>query len=272
MAETRTEHWLEWRRRCALPRCSPPAQDALRDFAHHRFALYLSRYARETCLTSAAPPALPPQDAWHLFESHLALKSTREGKRYKEWLVARTAGQDAQEDARTLESGSTLIIRAAAREFLHREFSPRGVLSMQQNLAEGSGGSVTLEDLLAGGDDPAAEAARREYERLADQHAAEEFPDLERRERVAVAAKALGLSLAHPTVERLAGCRRSVLNTSYQAWVERLAARLRLRYVDDDQESVLHLVMQTIQNVKNLALRWAKSENACARLFMEIEA
>lgn len=260
--------WMEWKKICALGLCSEETQSRLRKFGSVRFRKFLSQYATGTSVRSTYHVDLDAEDAWHLLETRLMINTTKRGKRYKDWLFARVKYSD-DPPIDVIQGGASLIMRDAVREFLKREFSPRNTVSLSMPLAEGeSGGTLTLEDLLPGDADPSCQAALREYEELAREHAKAAFGEMSRRERLAITAREIGVSLAHSLIEKAAGCRKSVLNSSYHGFMRRTAERLKAEYPDDDNESVLWLTLITINNVKKSVLEWAKSENACAGFFL----
>ncbi|MFH0953683.1 MAG: hypothetical protein V1873_05090 [Verrucomicrobiota bacterium] len=261
--------WLEWRERCALALCSAGAQSALMGFAAMHFSRLTRHYATRTNAPDQ-PPQLSGRETWHLFETHLAVRHNREGKRYKDWLFARLAGT-ADDELDVVAGGAALLMRDVVREHLRNEHSAQGVVSLSAPLAETGSASLTVEDLLPGTIDTADEVAKHEFEHLALGHAGEFFRDMDHREKVAVLAKSLGLSLADPAVEEVAGCRKSVLNTSYRGALERLAADLRRQYEEDDMQSVRILVLMTFEAVASLAGAWGVSERGCARLLSMAE-
>lgn len=262
--------WVEWKSRCAIVLCDESAQAVLYEFATTRFRRYVERYANATNVRQAGVIAANVDDAeaWHRFETHLTVTSTRGGKRYKDWLFARVPRRgSAPRDV--IEGGAALLMRNVVREYLAQEFPPPGTVSLSRPVATGrDGAGLTLTDLLAAGASPADETARREYEELARGHAVPLFGELTRRERVALLAKRLGLSLARPEVERVAGCRKSMVNEAYRALVRQVDARVRARYADDGKDAVMALVLLVCEALEKCAFEWGKSERACRNLFM----
>lgn len=259
--------WIEWKQRCALDLCSAAARTALRSFAGARCQNF-ARKCRETGRADgAAPPLLAAADAWHLLETHLVVKTDAAGKRYKDWLFARVAGRAGQAALDAIQGGATLIMRDVVREHLRREYSPREFTSLNAPLSDGDV-PLTLEDILPGGADPADEAGQREIERLAGEHASGFFREMSRRERVALLARELGLSLAHPAVARAAGCGKSMLCAAFRESVTRVAARLLADYGREDLPGVRVLTVRVLDRLTKAVLDWAAiSENACAHLF-----
>jgi len=213
---------------------------------------------------------LQKRDPWHLFESHAAATSTREGKRYKDWIFSRTE-QASDPPAGVIEAGGSLILRSVVREHLRTEFLSRDVVSLNTPVKGGDGESLTLEDLLPGSPDPADEVAAREYAALAGKHARHAFDDMPWRERVALLAKHMGLSLSCDRVLKAAGCGKSVLSVTYRESVQRIGLDLRARYPQDDEASVLALAMMTMDHLKKRIFSWGKSEKGCSDLFHRVE-
>ena len=261
--------WAEWKERCALGLCSDWTQSTLRQFVLARFHGFLRRYAHLTNLGDRDQWWIEPADAWHLFETHLTVNPSRAGKQYKDWLFAR-ATFDQADTLDAVQGGATLLVRDVAREYLRREYSPPAMVSLNQPLA-GSEDALSLEDLLPGTANPAGEAERHEYERLAREHAAVMADELTRRERVAILAKQLGVSLAHPAVAQAAGCGKSMVNQAWRDAVLRVATRLRADYAEDDAESVRMLTLLTLAELEQQVIARAKSENDCPRLFQVSE-
>jgi len=244
--------------------CSAGTRDALSGFAALHFARLTSRYAYSTSARNV-PAALSAADSWHLFETHLMVNSTRQGKRYKDWLLERSTIPGA-EACEALTAGAVLVMRDAVREHLRREYEPDWMLSLNAPAADAAGETVSFEDLLPGGIDPSDEVATREFERLAAARAEEFFQEVGLRERIIVLARELGLSLAHPEVERTAGCRKSVLGEAYRACFARLARRLAVEYAAEDAEALRILTLMTFQELGNVVRAWSVSNAGCAGL------
>lgn len=264
------EHWKIWREKCALGLCPSEAQRALQAFARERFFNYASAYARTT---SVADPGLltpEPAEAWHCFETHLQLHNTREGKAYKQWLLAR-AGTGPL-DLNAIQSGATLIIRDAVRERLRREFPSRRAVELDAPVvADGSPSAPTLRDLLPAEADTLQEVALRDTEALADAEAGSAFAALSRRERIAILARELGLPLSHPAVIEAARCSRSVLTATFPRALQTLADHVQARFPAEDRETQAILTVLVFERVKTRIISWAKSEIACSRFFYVLE-
>lgn len=262
---TEAAGWLEWRQRCALGLCSTGTQAALRDFAGARFNGFMTKFA---CY--AGRGSIAAADAWHLFETHLAVGGNRDGKRYKDWLFAR-AGLSNDPLVDVIQGGATLLMRDVVREFLRREHSPASMISLARPLVGYEDRSLTLEDLLPGSVDPSCDVERRELERLSEELADRFCHDATCRERVAVLAKAEGLSLAHPEVEAAAGCGKSALNESYRAFVKETARAIMEEFSEDDPDTVRLLVLMTLEKMKSCVYESISAEKTLTRFFMLVK-
>jgi hypothetical protein len=270
MADTQFEHWQMWHRECALARCSQRAMSDLESFAGKRMLTFLRRYVTRTNLGSTTLPHLSDPEAWHLFESYMAVTTTRSGKRYKDWLFARTR-RDPVSAGDIVEAGASLIMRTVTRDFLRREFSPRATVSMQTVVATGSTGTdLTLEDLLPSPTSPAP-TGDGDYEPLAERHATERMAAMNHRDRVALLARSLGLPLSHGAVVAVAGCGKSVLSQAYRLLVTGIGEDVQRAYPDEG-EGAMRLALLIIQRLKDHVLLWGKSETRCSALFKAARA
>ena len=263
------EAWVEWQERCALALCAQPTQQKLRAFGAARFAHYVRHYVGQTNAGDPGACERNPENIWHLFETHLSLNGTRQGKAYKLWLFARIESATKDRPIDIIQGGATLLMRDVVREYLRREFSPREMVSTETPAGGGpaEGQSLTLEDMLPGTPDPTPDLERREFERLAERHGFMIFRNMGHRERVASLAKKVGLSLAHPDVTRCAGCNKSVLNDTFRRFVERTAKHLQSEYREDGRDAVLTITVMSLDAAWNLVAEWAASQQECVPLF-----
>jgi hypothetical protein len=201
----------------------------------------------------------------------MLIKGDARGKRYKDWLFARVNGS-ADDPIDVIQGGATLIIRDAVREYLRRECPMPDALSLDMPLSGDEGrGAVTFVDVLAAKPDPSFDVCLREHVRLAEGHARAWLGDVTVRERIALAAKALGLSLAHPGVVALSDCTKSSLNRAYHEFLRRTADRLSTEYAGDDKESVLSLALLVVRSISALILEQKKWEELVSQLFRLVE-
>lgn len=271
MATTQAQNWLEWQSQCALALCSTGTQAVLRQFAHRRFRYYVRKYLYRTNLKTPTAVSIEEPQSWHLFESHLRLKTTRQGKAYKKWLISRAHCKQEEMVIPSMESGASLIIRNVVREFLRKELSPRKSISLSRPLRDDLDQPMTMADLLHGKANPANEVEMLEYSELAGTHAGEAFDDMKMRERIALFCRSMGISLTNHVVCEIAGCQKSSLSNAYREAIIRIAANLQRKYKEEDVESVKTLTLMTVQIVKEKVIAWAKLEKACTGLFKVVE-
>lgn len=264
--------WVAWKNTCALGLCSKETQYALQGYAHARFRHFAAVYAGATNTPDADALTPDPPEAWHWFETSLRLRNTREGKGYKQWLFARASPEDVAPTPSldTIQGGATLLMREVVRERLRREYSRRCILPLDAPVGPNLDAATapTLRDLLADPDDPVDTVEEREMKSIAEQEADGALDTLNRRERIALLARELGLSLAHPAVTRIACCGRSMLNTAYHQALLGLAGHVRSRYPREHASTLGFLTCLVYQAVRKRIFLWGKSENACAQLFM----
>jgi len=261
------DHWREWKAKCALDLCGEAARAHLRAFAKLRFDRCVRRYRGRTGLGRGDSVGMDGGGAWHLLETHLVVRENRRGKRYKDWLFARANLGDGNRLA-ALESGASLLMRDVVREHLRREYARRGTVSLDRLVTAQGDRTLTLHDLLPGAATPADEAARREYEALAQQHAEELVANAPRRERLALLAKCVGLSLAAPAATKAAECGHSALNEAYHAFLRRLARTIQDRYSGEERAALRLLSVLTLERAEISVTSWAAAETCCSEILM----
>jgi hypothetical protein len=208
---------------------------------------------------------MPGRDVWHLLETRMTAGKNLRGKHYKDWLFCRVRlSKDSPLDV--IQGGATLVMREAVRDLLREEAAPGWVLSLSQPLTGSGECDLTFEDILTGGTNPADQTALREYEIIAGAHACDVFKNMTQRERMAVLARKLGLSVACEALEQAAGCKKSMLSELYRGFAERVGEFLRSRYSGEDMESLLVLALMIMDRVAEEVVRWARTESVCACL------
>ena len=261
------DDWVRWKTTCALGLCPPETQASLRDFAHVSFRRYVARYATAARTTGADALTPDRNEAWHWFETHLRIRNTREGKSYKEWIFFRTA-HPGSTPLDCIRGGATLLMRDVVREYLRQETSPSGARHLEAPLGSGADrGEITLQDLLPDPADTRQAVAQKEISDLAAASAAPVFATLDRRARIALLARELGLSLAHPIVTAVAGCRKSVLFSAYRQTLEWLAKSVRQRHPGLEATAMADVCIGLLGNIRQAVVAWGRSENACRQLF-----
>jgi hypothetical protein len=255
------ESWWMWRERCALARCVPEVQGDLRGFAQNRYALYL----RKLNTGNLQPPSAA--DAWHGFETHLALGPRRSQKSYKEWLFTRGEGEATLD---RIQGGATLLMRDVVRERLRREHSPSWMTSLDAPTGAGAD-APSLADLLPSPQDPLTEVERRDFAELATAAGGTAFAALTHRERIAVLASLSGLSLAHPVVVAAAACAKSSLFNALHSGMETLSGVVRESFGGEDASARTEIALLLLHQVRGRTVAWMRLEKSLAPLFLLLE-
>jgi hypothetical protein len=255
--------WAEWKERCAAALCADETRHQLETFVTAHFNRRVQAYTHRST-SDGRIASIPAIECMHRLESSMVINRNGQGKAYKDWLFARAANGQALE---ALESGVVLLIRDVVREYLRREHSPSFMISLNDSLTSDPHG-LTIEDLIPCDTDPSEEASLRELEQLASWHAQQWDEELDHRERIALLAREMGLSLAHPEVEHAAGCRKSVLNDAHQKMCERVVSDLRNKYQNEDGHALKILTIRTLTALAALIKTQAAHDPACKSLLL----
>jgi hypothetical protein len=250
--------WIEWKQRCARDLCGDETQKRLGGFAQSRFGIQLRRQVSVTNLHEGdALRQLPSaDDAWHQFESYAALKQTRQGKCYKEWIFARVAGSSSA-PLDVIQSGASLVMRSAVRTYLRSEYARFKAVSMDQPLG---GTTLTMADLLPGSSNPADAAAENEYNSMAELYCRRFIENISRRERIGLLAKFEGIALDHPQVLEAAGCAKSTLHQVVRDLVRKLYDDLKREFSEDGSEAVRAFTILVLQHLEKELREWKVPE------------
>ena len=262
---TSLEAWREWHRECALDLSSERTRDALCKFASHRFKNWAAKYIRKTNAGHVSNIGVSARQAWHLFESHVTVKQTREGKAYKKWLFARCRCS-TENELDVVQGGASLIMRDVVRDYLVAEFSSSETVSIATNVGHSDGTPLTIGDLLPGEPDPSHTIALREISGSARHHAGSLFDEMNRRERIALLAKQARISLAHPVVLDAAGCGKSALNEAYGKLQRRVHGRLTADDSQAESRSTLALATLCLGALIDLLSTWSAADEECTGL------
>ena len=256
------ENWNMWRERCAVARCTQAAQYDLFGFAFDRFQGYLQKVR-----PSFAP--LSPPDAWHAFESHLALGRTRSLKAWKAWLFARGGERSTLS---CVQGGATLIMRDVVRSYLRNEHHPTWMTSLDAPLDQATGrqgSAVVLEDLLPASADPLEALAAQELQTLANQLMAVATERLSFREQIALTVHHAGKVLWHHAVTKAAGCGKSSVFNALHQGIQKMADLLQKELPQESAGTRMQVAQELIdiiaKETKNLL------ETAHPQLFMYIK-
>lgn len=255
------ENWQMWQERCAAARCTPTAQRDLAGFAFNRFRCYLQK----VCPTFAPPTA---SDAWHAFETHLALGRTRPLKAWKAWLFARGGAQPALS---CIQGGATLIMRDVVRCHLRHEHHPEWMVSLDAPLepsADRQGRVIALEDLLPAAEDPLAAVDAHDLQSLVDQLLAGVGGQLSPREKIALTAHHAGKTLSHGAVTAAAQCGKSSLCNALYQGIQKMADLLKKALPQESAGTRMQVARALIERIA--AETEKELEIAHPQLFMYI--
>ena len=260
------DDWIEWKQMCDSARCSEDVRHRLWEWAGIQLNAHLRKWGAGQKLTEFGEWNEDPERAWHLFESHMVLKQVIGAKKPKDWLFDRLeSGSGSPLDI--IQGGGSLILRDVAKDLIRKNYSPPNWASLDAPVTPAAESSLTLGDLLPDAVNPADEAAFNELTELAEAHAQELFSSMSRRQRVALMAKGLGISLAETTLLETVDCSKSTLYDALAAVKKELVDRIEHESGESDSESLQILAALTLQALEILCLRWAESENDLSRYF-----
>ncbi|MBT3375865.1 MAG: hypothetical protein HN406_09730 [Lentisphaerae bacterium] len=224
------EHWLEWKRVCAIEKCGDATASSLGDFARSRLSKYLHTYGGDNLIPEYAPMHSPKRSFMNLeasmAETWVAGQRLREDRKtYKDWLFDRLK-QCKGTPSGIVESGASGRIRTLAREIVSGEGlglrtkdgkQRKGLESLGAKRGDVDGGGCSLEDLLPGvALDPSQESFVRELEELSEAAAVEFFEMMPFEKRAVLCAKALGVPFYHDEVSKLVGKAKSQTSEMYR--------------------------------------------------------
>ena len=264
------EEWLQWKETCALALCEPAIQSVLKAFVHARSSRYAAQYIEAFQAGTAEVYSSNPRETWHWFETYFQLRQNRQGKAYKQWLFARTGGKTAP-DSEDIESGVSLLLRDVVRDRLRSEHSPRRVLSLDANVGTANAGApVTIKELLPDECDTENDVERREIEQIAASLADSILASLNSRERIALLARELGISVADPRVLRVAGCGKSALAEAYRSALVAVAQRISAAYPAESRATQAALTIAAFEIIRQRVISTAGAEKGLSG-FLSIE-
>ncbi len=272
MHDRRMAPWIEWKERCAVALCSEETQAALLAFGGMRFRTLAQRCLPMINVRDIRDVMLPDNDAWHLLETHMTLPQSSNGKAYKQWLFARTAGSaDAPFDI--VQGGATLLMRSVVREHLRKEHSPSGHISAHHTPSPDEEVTTTGEEWLPGDVDTRDAVALRELTDIASCESSRRFDGLPSRVRLALAAKHLRVPLSSPVLLALAQCGKSVMSAAFRSFASALLEELATTYHGEDRATIGELAILVFDALTRRCVEWAiESEEHRAALLANAPA
>lgn len=251
------EYWQMWHERCALKLCTETAQYDLQGFAYDRFRQYLQKLSKSI-------PAPQASDAWHAFESHLALGKKRSTKTWKKWLFAR-AGSPATLNC--IQGGATLIMRDVVRQYLRREYSPAWLTSLDASVQQtgqpnASGETrISLGDLLPDNTSPIEAIENNECRELAMKLYPEIFDSLSHRENIALVTHCAGKTLSHPSVAKAGNCGKSSLCNALHQGSQKIAETLKHALPAESSQVLMLIAGQILDRIHKKMLPILEKEH-----------
>jgi hypothetical protein len=236
--------WGEWRRLCAIARCAEPTAAALAGFARAKFRHYAAPIVGEEAVATEIPDAAA---CFNIVEHWMSVARPVSGRRYKEWLFARTRGQSGRQRLSTLLAGASLVVRSVVRKWLADERRPEE-LSLDAPVPGLEG--VTFVDLIP--DENAMAVEETLLRDLADSLADEIFGGMTRPTRLVMLARAARLPLYHPLLLGEFGFGKTKAADTWKEVLQEIARRIKRRWPDEPADWKVGLAMRTSDAIDRL--------------------
>ena len=293
--------WLAWKKYCALKRCAPKVQSALREYVWHQVQNLLAplklpiealvgpatesvrRGGSEitTCYSKRA------DTLWAYFENRALAGTHASGKCYKEWIFAHAAGKpDDGYALRAILSGVKMQLDMVLRgvlvdEFTFREERRKGRIDEipspeppDDNKSRPSwieDVARKAEDLL--GPNPSGVITPQEqadYKGIAESLAEELWGMFSRRDKIVLWATLNDIPLDNIKITKAAGRQKSQL---YACWgsIEKMIAENIIQYHQDAPGNE-YLHPAVLDNLLMKANIWVKSEKLLGAGFSKVRS
>lgn len=297
--------WLSWKRHCALDLCEEEEKAQLSSFVGPILIKRWRKQSRGIPIENLGSDTLsPPLAAFHYFETHMHSSSGATGKKWKDWLFAkseqRPEGQPQQEAIKSLVI--KLLGNAVLMSMMKGEVSWKPKL---RKTADGEAKTVdsvfvsiheshgpdglrwSVEDLLptATYAQPDNETALKELEAEGHAFAQSYFDNVDFVTRATFLAATLDIGLAEEVVERVTGKKKSVLYARLELpkdkqvelvplpgrrfsalWLE-IRTELGGRWTKEDKLTLDLLADFALAALSEINLSWAETEKQCEPLF-----
>ncbi len=256
MDDRRMAPWIEWKERCALALCTEATQAVLLAFGGMRFRTLAQRCLPLINVRDVKDVMVPDHDAWHLLETHMTVPQSSNGKAYKQWLFARADGSsDMPFDV--IQGGATLLMRSVVREHLRREYSPPDHVSTHRTPGTAGDTNTIHEEWLPSDTDTRDTVARRELETIASREATSRFACLDRRSRLAMAARQLRVPLTTPALLTAGQCSKSSMHRACHHLADSLLNEVSTTYHGEDPATVNELALLIFETLTHHCVEWA---------------
>ncbi|HMP72697.1 MAG TPA: hypothetical protein PKE55_05475 [Kiritimatiellia bacterium] len=237
--------WRDWKKSCAVGRCSDLHAAQLRTFGSYRFSSGLRKCARPgLSLTSTAPAN--PADAWHMLEVHIYIGKTRKGKQCKDWLFER-ADQTTGDWITAIESGASLLFLEVVRDYLRRELPPARHVSLHESAGPSGDSALTLEDLLPQPEPPTSDLEEREWRVWATALALRLLDTLDKKSLRILYARSCGASLNDPRLAKALRASTSSIYATHRTTLDLIIAAVRRDLPDDPPAIHTHATARVVE-------------------------
>ena len=268
-SNTQRGSWEEWKERCAIGLCGGETRADLSAYGGRAIKRLWSKFGGKL-----SEPFESDQQRWHVFESYMHACSSRTGKRWKDWLFEK-ADSSSDPFVVVLEKEAYECMDSTMRKYClgesHRKAQQAGVWlnHLEEPISNASQSTLTHGDVFAGNpwEQPDQMAAWKELRAIAQAEAETLFSTLDQAGKTVLLAKYLGISLAEPAVERLAGKRKSVLYAQQKEIGETSRQRLLDQYSSEDARTLEALVALAEEALADAGFRWGHSENPADPIF-----
>ena len=245
-------HWAEWRAKCDLTKCSLQAQIFLKNFADKIFNYWL----KQIDPNANVPSTFGGESyAWEIFEQKMLTGITNEGKRYKDDLIEAAHGIESRASGRLRD-----CVRSAF--FFTKKKVVTGAIEIDGAFISDPD-APTLRELF----NPFHLTAQNELQAEARKMGEGIFDSLNLRQKMALIAIELGLSLSLPELEAIFECKQSMRYSAYSSIRMDLLERFRQWLPDEDKEIYELLTDLALNHLQEKALQWGMSEKTCEPLF-----
>lgn len=278
MRQTTIEAWLDWKKHCALAKCSEQSKQTLGLWGGPILRNKVRRQLPQHELARAPDESFVGLDpAWSWMEVHYLTGKKSEGKRYKDDLfdIAEHAGVEGQAARQLLEKCFNKMaawVAFALKRDLHEQADAEGAKRRGITM-------VSLQAPVSGrDDDPTFEqlCTQQAHEGLtpesaeqlavfAQNEAQAWFAKMELRDQLALGAHFADRSLSDPTILQMAGVGSSQFYLALsrgKAAVRNLRTFLETSYgLEHDADTVRELVDQTCRALSELCVNLLPPEN-----------
>jgi hypothetical protein len=279
MKTTTWEAWLEWKKKCALARCS----DVTRQLLSSWVAPQVRNIVR-SCDPGhelAKPPSDPAptiDPAWSVMEVHFVAGKKSVGPPYKESLFRGAQFEKTPEDkCNSVEKYFATVCANEVPKLVRKEKSEvqrgreKGVEVVSLDKPVGSGpDSPTFGEIYAGADheglEPDSKAADAELDAIAKREAEAWLPRMSLRERLAWGCVAAERSRNDPAMLKAAGCAQSEFyNATKKAeGMHQFREALFANYAGSDPQTLRELAIRAGSELARMCIALLPPENPTA--------